>query len=223
MKKHLLSIISLSTTFILLSITGVRCTSPVNSAEATDNELKVTPNESTLDAASFFVKSVKASVKGTSTLHAWKSEVTGIECNGSFESLNNILETIKDVEVKIPVKGIKSTEGKKMDSKTYETFKSDKNPFITYSFSRADVKTDAKRMVTIESYGNLVMEGISKPIVLNATGKVLQNGDLQLAVSQKIKMTDYKMKPPVMMLGTIKVGDEITVNFDFVLAKRNKN
>ena len=30
-------------------------------------------------------------------------------------------------------------------------------------------------------------------------------------------MTDFKMKPPVMMLGAIKVGDEITVMFDLVL------
>jgi len=73
--------------------------------------------------------------------------------------------------------------------------------------------------VTINAAGTLSMAGASRPVSLSANGKELPNGDLQLTVSQKIKMTDYNMQPPVMFLGTIKVGDEITVRFDFVLAK----
>jgi hypothetical protein len=66
------------------------------------------------------------------------------------------------------------------------------------------------------------MAGTSKPVSLSATGKQLPNGDLQLTVSKKIKMTDYNIEPPVMFLGTIKVGDEITVSFDFELIQLQK-
>ena len=170
-------------------------------------------------AAKFSIKSVKAVVNGTSSLHDWESKVTKLDGKGTFETTDNMLTAIKDVEINILVKGIKSKEGKKMDNKTYETFKSDKNPNITYTFKSAVVKTDASHNVTIEATGKLSMAGATQSVSLSATGKELANGDLQLAVSKKIKMTDYNMEPPVMMLGTIKVGDEITVSFDFVLAK----
>jgi hypothetical protein len=47
--------------------------------------------------------------------------------------------------------------------------------------------------------------------------KILPNGDLQFSASKKIKMTEYKMEPPTAMMGTIKVGDEVTVNFDITV------
>ncbi len=142
-----------------------------------------------------------------------------MEGKGSFLLKDDELVALKDVEIKMAVKGIKSEEGKVMDNKTYDTFKSDKNPNIIYTFSSAQVKIAASKSVTIEVDGNLSMAGVTKPVSLTATGKELPNGDLQLSVSKKIKMTDYKMEPPVMMLGTIKVGNEITVSFDFVLVK----
>ncbi len=61
------------------------------------------------------------------------------------------------------------------------------------------------------------MAGTSKPVELEATGKMLANGDFQLSFSKKLKMTDFNMKPPTAVLGTIKVGDEITLNFNMVL------
>ncbi len=142
-----------------------------------------------------------------------------MEGKGAFNTKNNELVSIKDVEIKIAVKGIKSKEGKKMDDKTYETFKSDKHPNIVYTFSNAVVKIEPSHAVTIEASGQLAMAGITQPVSLSAIGIELPNGDLQLSVSKKLKMTDFNMKPPVMMLGTIKVGDEITVKFDFVLDK----
>lgn len=169
--------------------------------------------------AGFSLKSAKAVIKGSSSLHDWESKVTKMEGKGSFETKDEELVAIKNVEIKIAVKGIKSSEGKKMDNKTYDTFKSDKNPYIVYTFSNAVVKVSDSHNVSIEATGKLTMAGNTQPVSLSATGKELANGDLQLSVSKKIKMTDYNMEPPVMMLGTIKVGNEITVDFDIVLEK----
>ncbi|MEZ4773266.1 MAG: YceI family protein [Bacteroidia bacterium] len=170
----------------------------------------------------FTLKLLSATVKGTSTLHEWESQITEIEGKGVFQKNEKSVTTIQNAEIKIPVKGLKSKEGKKMDDKTYETFQSDANPFITYSFSNAVVKISDSHIVTVEASGNLSMAGMSKPVSLSAKGKELENGDLRLSVSKKIKMTDYNMEPPVMFLGSIKVGDEVTVSFDFELKKVQK-
>jgi len=169
----------------------------------------------------YYLKTVVASVSGTSSLHSWESEVTQIKWKGSFLLAGNKLKAIKNGEIKILVKGIKSKEGKIMDNKTYEAFDSDKNPYIIYTFNSADIKIDALQNATASTEGKLSMAGITKAINLTGKGKMLANGDLQLTVSRKLKMTDFKMEPPRAVLGTIKVGDEITVKFDIVLT-RNK-
>ncbi len=165
----------------------------------------------------FSLKSVTASVNGTSSFHDWESKITKIEFKGALHTVGNTLKSIKDVEIKIPVEGIKSDEGKTMDRKTSEAFDSEKNPYIIYTLSSAQVKIEANQEVTIEASGKLTMAGTTKPVTLTSKGKVLPNGDVQLSVSKKLKMTDFKMVPPTAVLGTIKVGDEITVNFDLVL------
>jgi polyisoprenoid-binding protein YceI len=171
----------------------------------------------------FSITVVKASVNGTSTLHDWESEITQIDCKGSLQSKGKTPQAIKEVEVKIPVESIKSKEGKIMDHKTYEAFKSDQNPFIIYTFKSAQVRIDPRQAVTIDISGNLTMAGTSRQVSLTAKGKKLPNGNFQLSVSQKLKMTDFGMKPPTAVLGTITVGDEVTVNFDLTLVPANNN
>ncbi|MBT1689558.1 YceI family protein [Dawidia soli] len=165
------------------------------------------------------VKSVKATIQGSSTLHDWESQITQITCLGDFQSENSLLKTIADISVKIPVAAIKSSEGKMMDNKTYEAFKSDEHPYITYTASRAQITTDAARNTTIKVSGSLTMAGTTKPITVEAKGKSLPNGDMEISIARKLKMTEFNMKPPTAMMGTIKVGDEVTVVVSLVLAQ----
>ena len=169
--------------------------------------------------SSFSLKSPNGVIEGSSNLHDWKIDITKMECKGSFQSVDNVVKSVKNVEVKIPVLDLKSEKGKTMDGKTYEAFNSDKHPHITFAFSSADVKTDASGAVTIAASGSLSMAGKTKTVPVTAKGKTLANGDLQLSVTQKLKMSEFDMKSPTALMGTIKVGDEVTVRFDIVLAR----
>jgi len=165
----------------------------------------------------YILKSAKANIQGTSSLHDWQSEISNLQCKGSFVLKNGIVKAVKSAEVKILVQGIKSTKGKTMDKKTYEAFKSDQYPYIIYTLNSEHIKSDYENVATVEASGSLAMAGTTKPILLTAEVKVLANGDLQLSVSKKIKMTDYQMERPTAVLGTITVGDEVTVTFVLVL------
>jgi polyisoprenoid-binding protein YceI len=167
----------------------------------------------------FTVKSVEASIHGTSTLHDWKSTITQIECKGYFLSEGPSLQAIKSIFVKIPVTGIKSKEGKIMDEKTYEAFKSETNPYIVFTADSAQVKIDLNQSVVITVSGNLTMAGKTRLIVLNASGWLLPNGDVSLSITRKLTMTSFNMKPPTAMFGTIKAGDEIEIRVDLVLTR----
>jgi len=163
------------------------------------------------------LKAIVAVIKGSSTLHDWESAITQIEFHGNLYSENATPKSIKDIIVSIPVRSIKSKEGKLMDSKTYEAFKADTYPTIAFSVSQAAITIDNARNITITAPGKLTMAGTTRSVTVSGTGKVLANGDWRISVSEKISMTQFSMKPPTVMMGTIKVGDEVTVSVDFTL------
>jgi polyisoprenoid-binding protein YceI len=171
------------------------------------------PNAST---AQNKVKAFKMTIQGTSSLHDWESVIEKLECKASYTIEQNTLTEIKEAIVKIPVRSIKSPKGKMMDNKTYEAFDYEKNPTIIFALT--SVKTSAS---VADLKGTLTMAGAGKSIDLRVTYKILANGDLQITGMKKIKMSDFKMEPPTAMMGTIKVGDEVTVNFELTLSNGN--
>ncbi len=166
----------------------------------------------------FSVKSYKLSIQGTSSLHDWESTVEKVEVKGFYQVTNNTLSSIRDVVVKIPVKAIKSPKGKIMDNKTWEAFNYEKNPTITFVLGNQTI--DAAKN-TIVATGALTMAGVTKPVELHLAWKVLPGGDLQISGTHKLTMSTFRMEPPTAMMGTIKVGDEVIVTIEIVLANPN--
>lgn len=167
-----------------------------------------------VQAQMFSVKAYKLSVKGTSSLHDWESTVEKLEAKGSFLLQNNALSDIRDVIVKIPVKAIKSPKGKMMDNKTWDAFNHEQNPTITFILTNKRIETAKK---TLTANGTLSMAGVTKPVELHLLYKVLPDGELQITGKHTLRMTDFKMEPPTAMMGTIKVGDEVVINFELTL------
>lgn len=165
----------------------------------------------------FALKQIKATVNGTSSLHDWQSDITKVAWKGDTRHEPNHAIEIRDVEVTIPVASIKSKEGKIMDNKTWEAFQSDKHPNIHFTADKANVDIVSTTRFNLQATGQLTMAGTTRAISLEGKGVVLPNGDISISISHKLKMTDYKMKPPTAVLGTIKVGDEVTVMFEIIL------
>jgi hypothetical protein len=174
----------------------------------------------TLSAQSFKIKSLKMTVRGTSTMHDWESQVEKLECKTSYKIDGDQLVDIYDAVIKIPVQSIKSTKGKMMDTKTYEAFNYEKYPYIVFILTG---KKFNSANLTAELKGSLAMAGTTKQINLLISYKVLPNGNLQIVGSKKLKMTEFNMEPPTAMMGAIKVGDEVAIDFDIVLSSSITN
>jgi polyisoprenoid-binding protein YceI len=160
----------------------------------------------------YSLKSHKASADGTSTLHDWSSAITKLEWSGQLAVEGKNVTAVQNVNVTIPVESIKSEKGGMMDDKTYEAFKSDKNPTITFKLTSATIAGNK-----ITANGTLNMAGVTKPIVMNVDAKVLPDGSVHLSGSQPINMKDYGMTPPKAVMGTIKVGEKVTVLFELTV------
>lgn len=170
----------------------------------------------TVHAQDFILKTSKSAIQGTSSLHDWESEITKLEFKGILVVENDMLKSIKSAEVTIPVTSIKSTKGKMMDNKTFDAFLYEKNPTITFMLVTSQLRPEGSGQA-IDATGYLTMAGTMKSVKLTGLAKVLANGDVQITLSKKLKMTDFKMEQPTAMMGTITVGDEVTVNFDLTL------
>ncbi len=152
-------------------------------------------------------------VSGTSSLHDWVSKVEKITGKGSITMENSKIVDISDLQITVVVQSIKSGKGG-MDSKTYEALKEKEHPEIKYTLS----STNKKSSNSISTKGNLTIAGKTKSVDMeikyqNLSTSISFSGDIQ------IKMSEYDIKPPTALMGTIKTGDEITVTFTVLFAK----
>jgi len=169
-------------------------------------------------AQDFNVRTYNVAIAGTSSLHDWVSSVEKLECTGSIILSKNTITDIKDVVVKIPVTAIKSTKGKLMDTKTWEAFDHKENPFIIFVLTGKKIHAS---QFTADVWGNLTMAGVTRPVQLAIAIKSLPGGSFEISGSKKLHMSDFKMEPPTAMMGTIKVGPEVTISFEVVINPTN--
>lgn len=164
----------------------------------------------TLQAQGLKVVPTKSNIviSGTSTLHAWDMKVAQI--NGEVAANTN--KQLISLVVKVPVKSMKSAEGSIMDGKAYDAFDAKKNPFITFTLTEAAPVKITDKDVEVTLVGNLSMGGATKKVSFKAAGKLTGNV-FELKGAVPVKMSEYGMKAPTAVFGTIKCGDAVTVKF----------
>lgn len=150
-------------------------------------------------------------IRGTSTLHDWESVVE--KTFGKMTIMN--MDSIKQIEtliVKVISTSIKS--GKKlMDKLTYKALKSEQHRWITFEFKSGELISENNQEVVIKLTGDLSIAGVTKSVsVLTNINK--EGEHIYLTGAYQLKMTDYGIKPPKALFGTIKTGNEITIEFN---------
>lgn len=156
-------------------------------------------------------------IKGTSNLHDWQSTANEVRANGSLTADATGLKSINSLYVEIPVKTIKSTKGSIMDNKTYDALNSNSYPNITYKLERITGMNARAGVYDINTSGYLSIAGATNKIDMYVQGKMGGDGSITFSGSKKLKMTDYKIKPPTALMGTMTTGDQVEIVFQVTL------
>lgn len=164
----------------------------------------------------FEAANFRMAIKGTSNLHDWESSVRELKASGLLRTDVSGLQSISSLTVEIPVRAIKSTKGSVMDNKTYDAFNAKEHPFIIYELEQATLSRKGDGY-DVAASGQLTMAGVTNKIDLNVRGKREANGSLTFSGSKKLKLSDFQMKRPSALMGTITVGDEVEVIFQVTL------
>ena len=173
-------------------------------------------------------------LEGTSTMHAFESRSSevalGLErdrATADPASAAEILRLIRSaavrgVTVRVPVATLRS-EKSGLDKNLRKTMKADQYPDVSFRLDRYELAAGAANAdtITIEASGSLVIAGVERPIRLEARAYPGEAG-IWLEGSEGLRMSEYGIKPPTMMLGTVKVADRIEVHYRMLLVPRSE-
>jgi polyisoprenoid-binding protein YceI len=147
-------------------------------------------------------------VTGTSTLHDWEMSSAGAKGQASIVVENNQIKEIRSLRVEFPVKSLTSGNNR-MDRTAYSSIDADKHPDVRFVLTRVRSITPNK----VVAEGNLTIAGETRPVTLSTNYKI--NGNtIQFEGSEQIKFTQFDVKPPTALMGTVRTGDELQISFD---------
>ncbi|OAQ40269.1 hypothetical protein A5893_04765 [Pedobacter psychrophilus] len=152
-------------------------------------------------------------VSGSSNLHDWTMKDEVLTAASAFIFKDGKLSDMTALSFSTKVVNLKSDEDL-LNSRAYKALNTEKYSTINFKLTSATVTPLANGHFTIKAIGKLQISGATKDVVLYADA--IQNSDKTISCngSEKLKMSEYGVKPPTFMLGALKVTDEVTINYN---------
>ena len=161
-------------------------------------------------------------LSGTSTLHNWTMDAKTFTGDAQF-SLNpanaNQITSIKSLNFSLAVANLKSGESG-LDNNAYKALKIKQHKNIHYKLISATVLHAEGNNYLVKTQGTLKIAGITKAVSMDVKCVVNKDESITCTGSDKINMSDYQVKPPTFMLGVMKTGNAITLDFILVYKKQ---
>ncbi len=168
---------------------------------------------------------------GDSTLHKYEMGAKSLQGSAVLKAKPTALKTddgilaalkagkAETMALTVPVTLLKSKESG-LDDNAYKALNTSQNPDINFTLTSETLEAgkDAASYV-MTAKGSLAISGVTQPIVLTAEATV-KDGVIRVKGVQKLKMTDYKITPPVfnLLVTSIKCTDEIEIHYDVLFA-----
>lgn len=163
-----------------------------------------------------FQSGSKVWVSGTSTVRAWRCESPQVQgtVRASTTSIAE-LTSVPGAELTIPVAAL-DCRNATMDGHMRNALKAAQNPQIRFRASSIEVSPTGDAAGAAKMTGELTIAGSTQPVTIDGT-VASENGQLRVRGSKQLDMTTYGVRPPSLMMGTMKVRPAVTVGFDVLL------
>lgn len=159
-------------------------------------------------------------ISGSSTMRSFECSAAAFEANvesapGAVTALLAGDKAVTTVEVRVPAERLDCRNGT-MNEHMLKALKAKANPIIVFKLASYDL-TKQSDVLQVTLTGTLTMGGVEKPISMTATATEGPTGTLHVAGAHELRMKEWGLKPPTLMLGTMKVDERIKVGFDLLL------
>ncbi len=164
-------------------------------------------------------KDIDMKLSGTSTLHKWAMDAKSFSGKADFTFKSpGQLSALTSLTFALAVADLKSGESG-LDNNAYKALNTKEYKDITYKLLSATITPKEEGVYLIKARGNLTIAGVTKEVLIDVICSVNKDGTISCTGSQTLNMTDYAIKPPKFMLGAMKTGDAITLDFTLVYKK----
>jgi polyisoprenoid-binding protein YceI len=155
----------------------------------------------------------KIAITGTSSLHDWEMTSSKANCDALI-TLGKDKIYFSALNFSVPVESLKSGHSA-MDKNAYKAMNTKKNADISFVISSASsITASSTNTYLFTGTGKLTIGGVSKMTPMTATLKYNPTDKSFTCTGTKsIKMSEYGIKPPTAVFGTIKTGDGISINY----------
>jgi hypothetical protein len=168
-------------------------------------------------------------LEGWSNVHEWESRTTQptVKLLRDTESadpadvaaLDQWLRsgTLRGLDLVVPLATLHSKKGATLDKNLMKALKAEQNPEITFHLAQARVGEASGDSISVSADGVLRVAGRERPITV-AGRLVRSEAGVWLKGSHGLRMTAFDVKPPTMMMGTMRVRDSVSVHFNLLLS-----
>ena len=159
-------------------------------------------------------------VDGTSTVKSFSCEAGSFDAQiqANDQAVSAVLggvKAVQTVDVTVPVSALDCKNGK-MNQHMLKALKATEYPEIAFHLTSYDL-VPAGEAVRATLTGTLTMGGVEKPITFDADVTAGDAGVLEVGGMVAINMKEFGLKPPSLMLGTMKVREMVNVKFELLL------
>ncbi len=159
-------------------------------------------------------------VKGTSSIHDWEMELKDMRGNAEFVIEQNKVKELKTSEFICKVENLES-DNSTMNKKAHKALRSEKYPEISFKSSSINFSDHSTGNFSGTITGAARIGGESKTLSIPFKGELTSDNYLNINGETKIKMSEFNIDPPTAMLGALKTGNQVTVEFQLSFYKTN--
>ncbi|MBX9929751.1 MAG: YceI family protein [Gemmatimonadaceae bacterium] len=158
---------------------------------------------------------------GTSTVRSWSCKApvidAAIDANAAPIAKPVLAgeKAVQSAKLVFPVAKLECGNGT-MNEHMRKALKAEANPTIAFAVRSYELAKGATATSGTLS-GALTIAGMERPVTVQAQFAEGAVGALRVTGSYDLKMTEWGVTPPKLMLGTLKVGESVKVSFDLLL------
>ncbi len=169
-------------------------------------------------------------IEGTSTLHPWSSRTDSLRLvfrlapgtarPADARGLEALVRAqgVRGLVVDVPVRSLRSAKEPRLDKNLWKTMRADEFPTVQFELSSyaLDPTRAGSDTLAVHAQGTLAIRGRVQRVELDARVHAGVGGSW-LVGSKELLMSDYGIRPPTMMMGTLRVGNRIQVHYRLLL------
>jgi hypothetical protein len=163
------------------------------------------------------------SIHGTFSIHDWSETIGKVSGELVGTAGGDGSAMVQSIRIVMQVRSIKGDMGSVMNNKTYKALKGDADPEITFVLTGpVTLNRIAEGNKAVSVKGSLTLAGVTRAVMMSVISFTGTPGKMSIEGEEKIKMTDFGVKPPSALFGTMRAAPEITINFktDFTIQQQ---